>query len=97
VRNLSLDFLPERLGYLGSYFRRRRFNALMPWSLLLGGLAMLWILGDVGLAQPGARAARLLLASTLALALVEHLMMVLPLQPSLLWRWALKREAVAAR
>ena len=97
VRNLSLDFLPERLGYLGSYFRRRRFNALMPWSLLLGGLAMLWVLGDVALAQPGARAARLLLASTLALALVEHLLMVLPLQPSLLWRWALKREAVAAR
>ena len=51
----------------------------------------------MGLAQPGARAARLLLASTLALALVEHLLMVLPLQPSLLWRWALKREAVAAR
>ena len=97
VRNLALDFLPERLGYLGSYFRRRRFNALMPWSLALGGVCVLWILGDVGLAQPGARAARLLLASTLALALVEHLMMILPLQPSLLWRWALKREAVAAR
>jgi putative photosynthetic complex assembly protein 2 len=97
VRNLALDFLPERLGYLGSYFRRRRFNALMPWSLVLGVLCALWILGDLELAQPGARAARLLLASTLALALVEHLMMVLPLQPSLLWRWALKREAVVVR
>jgi putative photosynthetic complex assembly protein 2 len=97
VRNLALEFLPERLGYLGSYFRRRRFNALMPWSLVLGVLCALWILGDVAQAQPGARAARLLLASTLALALVEHLMMILPLQPSALWRWALKREAVAAR
>ena len=97
VRNLALDFLPERLGYLGSYFRRRRFNALMPWSLVLGVVCALWILGGVEQAQPGARAARLLLASTLALALVEHLMMILPLQPSALWRWALKREAVAAR
>lgn len=97
VRNLALEFLPAHLVYLGSYFRRRRFNALMPWSLVLGVLCVLWILGDVELALPGARAARLLLASTLALALVEHLMMVLPLQPSLLWRWALKREAVAAR
>ena len=97
VRNLALDFLPEHLGYLGSYFRRRRFNALMPCSLVVGVLCVLWILIDVQAAQPGARAARLLLASMLALAVLEHLMMVLPMQPSTLWRWALKREAVAAR
>ena len=97
VRNLALDFLPPRLGYLGSYFRRRRFNALMPWSLVAGVLCVLWILADLSLAPPGARAARLLLASTLALALVEHLMMVLPMEPSLLWRWALKREPAVAR
>jgi hypothetical protein len=38
-----------------------------------------------------------LVASLLALALLEHLMMVLPLQPAALWRWALRREAAALR
>jgi hypothetical protein len=69
----------------------------MPWSLVAGVLCVLWILADVGQAPPGARTARLLLASTLALALIEHLMMILPMEPSLLWRWALKREPAVAR
>ncbi len=97
VRNLALDFLPPRLAYLGSYFRHRRFNALMPVSLIAGALVVAWLLvqaaGDVG----GSRVSFMLLAAMLSLALVEHLMMVLPLQPTALWRWALKREALAAR
>ena len=97
VRNLALEFLPEHLSYLGSYFRQRRFNGLMPWSLLAGGVCIAWLLADAAGAAPGSHASRMLLASTLALALLEHLMMVLPLQPTALWRWALRREAAAAR
>ncbi|MEN9420073.1 MAG: hypothetical protein RI988_3694 [Pseudomonadota bacterium] len=97
VRNLALEFLPEHLRYLGSYFRQRRFNALMPWSLAVGGLCLAWVLHGVAEVSPGLRAARMLLAATLTLAMVEHLMMVLPLQPTALWRWALKREAVVVR
>ena len=97
VRNLALDFLPPHLLYLGSYFRQRRFNALMPASLL-GGLAMVaWLLQGAAATEGGIRVAHVLLAALLVLALVEHLMLVLPMQPSTLWRWALRREAVAAR
>ena len=96
VRNLALEFLPPHLVYLGSYFRHRRFNALMPWSLLLGGIALLALLKGLDGADAGMFTGRLLLASLLALALAEHLMMVLPLQPSALWRWALRREPVPA-
>lgn len=97
VRNLALDFLPPHLLYLGSYFRKRRFNALMPWSLLAGAVVVAWLLRGAAVTGGGIRVAHVLLAALLVLALVEHLMLVLPLQPSALWRWALRREAVAAR
>lgn len=93
VRNLALDFLPPHLVYLGSYFRQRRFNALMPFSLVLGAAVLAWLLLVAADSVGGTRTAQILLASMLALAIIEHLMMVLPLQPSALWRWALGREA----
>ncbi len=95
VRNLALDFLPPRLNYLGSYFRQRSFNALMPWSLLGGGVVTGWLIVGAQATAGGVQAAHLLLASLLTLALVEHLMMVLPLEPSALWRWALRRPVEA--
>jgi putative photosynthetic complex assembly protein 2 len=97
VRNLALDFLPPHLAYLGSYFRQRRFNALMPWSLLVGAGVVAWLLQGAAVTAGGIRVAHVLLAALLVLALVEHLMLVLPLQPSALWRWALRREPVAVR
>jgi putative photosynthetic complex assembly protein 2 len=96
VRNLGLDFLPPHLRYLGSYFRRRRGNALMPWSLVAGAVVVGWLIAAAAATAGGPRTAHLLLASLLVLALVEHLMMVLPLQPSALWRWALRQRAVEA-
>jgi putative photosynthetic complex assembly protein 2 len=95
VRNLALDFLPPHLLYLGSYFRQRAINALMPWSLLGGAVVTGWLIVGALATTGGAQAAHLLLASLLTLALVEHLMMVLPLEPSALWRWALRRPVEA--
>jgi len=97
VRNLALDFLPPHLVYLGSYFRKRRFNALMPVSLLAGAGVTALLIDGAAQSQGGLRVSFVLLASLLVLALVEHLMLVLPLQPSALWRWALKREAAVVR
>lgn len=97
VRNLALDFLPTHLVYLGSYFRKRRFNALMPVSLLAGATATAWLITGAAQSQGGLRITCVLLASMLVLAVVEHLMLVLPLQPSALWRWALKREPAVVR
>ncbi|MEN9317092.1 MAG: hypothetical protein RIS35_3485 [Pseudomonadota bacterium] len=91
VRNHGEEFLPPRLAYLGSYFRHRRMNALLPLSLL-AGIAVTALLIDAALqtGSAGLRTGWLLLASLLSLALLEHLMMVLPLSPALLWRWALR-------
>jgi putative photosynthetic complex assembly protein 2 len=93
VRNHGEEFLPEHLAYLPSYFRRRRSNVLLPLVVLAGSVLVAW-LAQRGLALPaGARTGHLLVASLLALAVAEHLLMVLPLRASALWRWAMKRHA----
>jgi putative photosynthetic complex assembly protein 2 len=92
VRNLSEDFLPGHLAYMGSYFRRRRMNALLPWSVL-GGAVGVVLLVRAALAPdvtPVAAVGHTLVATLLVLAVVEHLMLVLPMQPSALWRWAMR-------
>jgi putative photosynthetic complex assembly protein 2 len=95
VRNLGEEFLPPHLAYLPSYFRRRSFNELLPWVLLGSVAVVAWLLQQGVEAGGGARAGRLLVASMGVLAIAEHLLMVLPLQSSSLWRWALRRHAQA--
>lgn len=93
VRNLSEEFLPPHLAYMGSYFRRRPFNMLLPWSVLLGSGGVVLLLQAA--MAPGAPAHVLvghtLVATLLALAVLEHLLLVLPLQGTALWRWALRQ------
>jgi putative photosynthetic complex assembly protein 2 len=97
VRNHGEEFLPPHLGYLGSYFRHRRMNPLLPVSLLIGaGVVALLVHAAVQTGSAGLRTGWLLLASLLVLALIEHLMMVLPLSPAALWRWALRGSPSAS-
>jgi len=93
VRNRGEEFLPPHLLYLGSYFRRRKINALLPLSLALGGVAaVLMIAAAIG-AGGAMRVGLLLVASMLVLALIEHLLMVTPLSALALWRWAVRAPA----
>jgi putative photosynthetic complex assembly protein 2 len=93
VRNVGEEFLPPHLLYLGSYFRRRRMNALLPLSVLLSAAVTAALAVEAVDAQGGVRAGLLLVASLLALATLEHLLLVVPLPPSALWRWALRMPA----
>jgi len=91
VRNLSEQFLPAHLAYLVSFFRRRAMNAFWPLSVLAAcvGLAGL-IQRALDPATTAPQAVGLTLVGTLlAMAIVEHLMLVLPLNSTALWRWAL--------
>jgi putative photosynthetic complex assembly protein 2 len=91
VRNLFEEFLPHRLRYLASYFRQGPVSLLFPLTLV-GSIAWavpLWH----GALQAGTEAAAVglaLVATLLALAILEHLFMVLPLPSAALWRWALR-------
>jgi putative photosynthetic complex assembly protein 2 len=94
VPNLSDEMMPAHLGYLKSYFARRPMNALFPVSVTLGTLAAAWFAfnalasGD----DPHALASGLLIATLLALAVLEHWFLVLPVPDAALWTWAVPAE-----
>jgi hypothetical protein len=74
-----------------SFFRRRPMNPLFPFCVAGGAVVLGWM---VLVAQrPETTAADVLgltLAGTmLALAILEHAMLVLPVSTSALWRWAM--------
>lgn len=95
VAQNGAQYLPAHLKYLSSYFRRRQIT---PWFVLsVGGASALW-LWLIWLAQQGVVAVTtgwVLLATLLGLAIVEHLMMVLPWPLERLWGWALGHPAAA--
>jgi putative photosynthetic complex assembly protein 2 len=96
VRNRGEEFLPPHLRYIGSYFRRRSMNALLPLSVLGGVAVAAWMI-DAAIGAGGAlRAGLLLVCSMLVLAVLEHLLLVTPLPASLLWRWAMKTTPQAS-
>ena len=91
VRNRGEEFLPPHLLYLGSYFRQRSINALLPLSLLAGSTVAV-ALALLAAGTDGAqRVGLVLVTAMLVLALIEHLLMVLPLRTAFLWRWALRQ------
>jgi putative photosynthetic complex assembly protein 2 len=91
IPNLSHELMPDRLAYLKSYFRKRPFNALFPFSILLSTI-LAFGLGQsaLGAETGGVEATGLVLAFTLlVLAILEHCFMIMPLRDAALWRWAM--------
>lgn len=95
VRNLSEEFLPTHLAYLQSFFRRRRMNGLLPFSVLGASVVLAWMISTSSdpAAQPAAVVGTALVGTMLAMAIVEHLLLVLPIPSTALWRWALRGGA----
>lgn len=94
VRNVSEEFIPAHLRYLLTYFRRARFNLLMPFSVLAAS-AMVVRLGGAATASDAPaflRVGQTLVATILALAVVEHVFLALPVPDALLWRWAIRTK-----
>lgn len=98
VPNFSEAFFPDRLRYMTSYLRRSRASGLFPLSLTAG--AALAAVEAWGALHPGASPYEALGFSMIfgltALALVEHAFMVLPVQDTALWRWAMPQPATHA-
>jgi putative photosynthetic complex assembly protein 2 len=88
ARNLGEAMLPPHLAHLGSYFRRRPMNWLFPFSVTGGTVAaVLLALAAVQTDDPYLVAAYTLLAALLALAVIEHWFLMLPLPLDGLWTW----------
>jgi putative photosynthetic complex assembly protein 2 len=97
VRNLAEEFLPPHLKYLASFFRQRPMNFLFPVSVTGGTIAAVLLFAAAAAPDASAFATtRLsLLGTLLALAVIEHWMLVLPISPTALWQWSLRRRAPA--
>jgi putative photosynthetic complex assembly protein 2 len=95
VRNFGEEFLPPHLSHLPSYFKRRGFNPLLPVVVGAGSALAMQLALRASELPPGQRTGHLLVAALLALAVIEHLLMVLPLRSSGLWRWAMRYAAPA--
>lgn len=98
VRNLSIEFLPPHLAYLASFFRKRAMNLLFPFSITASTVVAAWLVWQALDAPRGGAYAtgQLLVATLLVLAILEHWLMVLPLQATALWRWAMRHRDEAA-
>ncbi len=93
VRNYNGDWLPEHLRYLDSYTRRRSLNPLLPLSLAIGAY-LTWhlFLGALGGTTGYEVVANTLVGTLMALAVLEHACLALPLREALLWQWALPND-----
>ena len=94
VRNLSEELLPAHLTYMGSYFKRRPMNLFLPFSIILSTLALVLIAQRaMNIESTTAETTGLILVgSMLAMAILEHFLLVLPLPSTALWRWAMRNR-----
>ena len=94
VRNLSEEFLPAHLAYLQSFFRRRAINAFFVFAVTAASVCLvLLVVGATDALTPAPQAVgHALVGTMLALAILEHLLLVLPLDSTALWRWAIRKR-----
>ena len=90
VPNLTEEFLPAHLTYLKTYFCRRGMNLFFPVSVTLSTIATFLLIGEAG-TSAGAfdKTAFTFFATLMALALIEHWFLVVPLPSAALWSWGL--------
>lgn len=93
VPNLNAEFFPPHLRYLETYVTRRAMNLLFPVSVTAGTfVAAVLISHAFTTTSEFGAVAGLTLGTLMALAVLEHWFMVVPLRDAELWRWALPRN-----
>jgi putative photosynthetic complex assembly protein 2 len=92
VRNLNEAWIPEHLAFVKRFLTRRRMNLLFPFSVTCATAVAVQLIRaalakDAGDFETTALA---LLAMLLALAILEHWLMVLPINTDALWAWSFR-------
>ena len=91
VPNLGEKFLPPHLQYLKYFFRKRAMNFLFPLSISASTIVVFVLARKFSAAEnPVAGIGYAMLTSLLALAVLEHWFMVLPLPSEKMWQWAMR-------
>ena len=93
VRNLYINFLPDKIAYLSTYFRQKSCNALFPFLFALAFTinVLFWnnALMSFGTSQ---HVGNILLASLMTLGVLEHILMVVPFNCNGIWRFGLTAQ-----
>ncbi len=94
VRNLSEELLPEHLAFLKSYMSRKPMNLLFPVSVTVSTVVCALLAQAAAHATDRFAACGLtFLATLMALAILEHWFLMLPLPAAALWHWGLRGRA----
>ena len=94
VRQSGAEYLPPQLTYLASYFRHSGITLWFVFSMSLSVVAWVWL---VQMAQSGTLPITtnvVLLAALLGLAIVEHVVMLMPWTLEKIWGWAIDSKPV---
>lgn len=82
------SYMPAKLSYLKSYYRRRNVGLLFL-STMSAAIVTTGIVGRLAFTADGALAVGYsLLFTLLVLAITEHLFMLMPFSDAVFWRWA---------
>jgi len=86
VRNVSEEFVPENMEVLKGFLRRRRMNALFPFSVV----ALVWLV--YALASRPQTFDITMVATLAAIGLLEHVLLMLPVPIEQAFRWSLSKH-----
>ncbi|MEM9028792.1 MAG: DUF3623 family protein, partial [Pseudomonadota bacterium] len=91
VTNHAAEFLPDEVAYLQSYFGKHPMNLFFPLSVTVSTVFVVWLFtaATAAGATPFETVGTALLASLLALAVLEHWFLIIPLPATQLWAWGL--------
>jgi putative photosynthetic complex assembly protein 2 len=94
VANTGGQFLPPHLAYLESFFNKRRMNMLFPVSILASTVALVVLVQKLWAVDSAFQLTGYTLTCTLlALAILEHWFMVLPIPTEKLFDWGTRYAA----
>lgn len=90
VRNLNEHFVPDHLDFLKGFLRKADMNLLFPVSVTVSTIVCtLLVVAAASATTPFEQANYTLLATMMALAILEHWFLILPLPFERLWSWSL--------
>ncbi|WP_434050992.1 MAG: putative photosynthetic complex assembly protein PuhE [Roseibium sp.] len=96
ARHAVSGLMPPAILHLRSYFNTGRTTRLFPVLLAIAtGLFATLVVGAAQANLDYSIVGHILLATFMALAIFEHLILVLPLSDTALWRWAVPKAVPA--
>jgi putative photosynthetic complex assembly protein 2 len=98
VRNVSEEFVPPHMDVLKSFLTRKPMNLLFPISVTVLTIAAVMLFMKAASADTESEAAGLMLIGALmALAILEHWLLMVPLPVDRIWRWSKSSRKMAEK